>query len=642
VIWPAHYIWPINPIRSILKLSTKTPFLHDKIIYMEKSIHLDQFTPPFIRNFSIIAHIDHGKSTLADRLLEFTGTLSKRVKAEQFLDKLQVERERGITVKAQTASMVYEAQNAHKKQPYLLNLVDTPGHVDFSYEVSRSLHACQGAILLVDAAQGVQAQTMANFYLAFEQDLKIIPVINKIDLPTADVERVKNELKQLFDFTDDEILLASAKTGIGIEEILQAVIDRIPAPKVSSDESLKALLFDSWYDSYKGVVCLIALENGVIKKGETITLAQAGRSYEVLELGILHPNEEQHPALYAGQVGYLITGMKTIREARVGDTIYQTKKPVEAFPGFKPAKPMVFAGIYPVESSDFPMIQDAIEKLTLNDASVHVEKKSSTALGLGFRCGFLGLLHMEVFRQRLEQEYGLQVIATSPSVLYKIRLKNGEVLTIENPSDFPDPSRIDAILEPMLLSTIILPTKYLGPIIKLCEERRGQQKELKYINEERVILTYLLPLNEIATDFYDQLKSLSSGYASFDYDDAGYQEAKLVKMDILLNGRAVDALSIIVHADRAYYIARELVAKLRKVIPRQQFEVAIQAAIGSKIIARESISPLRKNVTAKCYGGDITRKRKLWEKQKEGKKKLKQIGTVEVPQEAFLTILKKD
>lgn len=602
-----------------------------------KNIDLQKFDPAHIKNFSIIAHIDHGKSTLCDRLLEFTGTISERIKAEQFLDKLQVERERGITVKAQSASMFHELNG----QTYLLNLIDTPGHVDFSYEVSRSLHACQGAVLLVDATQGVQAQTMANFYLAFEQNLTIIPVINKIDLPNADVERVKRELKNLFDFDEKDIVLASGKTGIGIEDLLKAVIERVPSPIGVREQTLKALLFDSWYDDYKGVVCLIALQDGMIKKGDMITLAQSAVTYEVLELGIMYPEQTPMPALYAGQVGYLITGMKTVREARVGDTIHLAKKPVQPFPGFKPAKSMVFAGIYPVVTEEFELLHEAIEKLTLNDASVHIEKKTSVALGLGFRCGFLGLLHMEVFKERLEQEYNLSVISTAPSVLYKIKLKSGETLDIENPSDFPDPTRIDAIMEPMINATIILPSTYIGSVIKLCEERRGEQKELSYLSEERAILIYLLPLNEIATDFYDQLKSISSGYASLDYEEAGYHQADLIKMDILLNGKPVDALSSIIHEDRAYYAGRDLVARLRKVIPRQLFEVAIQAAIGSKIIARESISPLRKDVTAKCYGGDITRKRKLWEKQKEGKKKMKQIGSVEVPQEAFLAILKK-
>ncbi len=605
---------------------------------MEQKLQdLQNFPPERIRNFSVIAHIDHGKSTLCDRLLETTGTLSTRNKNEQFLDKLQVERERGITVKAQSASMFYE----YKGETYLLNLIDTPGHVDFNYEVSRSLYACQGALLLVDATQGVQAQTMANFYLAFDQNLAIIPIINKIDLPSADIDRIAKELKQLFEFDSKDIVLASAKTGIGIKEILDSVVERIPAPTSHLNQPFKALLFDSWYDDYKGVVCLIAVRDGKIKKGDMVTLFQANATYEVLELGILYPNETPQPALYAGQTGYVITGMKTVREARVGETIHTAKKPVPPFPGFKPAKPMVFAGIYPIDSEEFELLVDAIEKLTLNDASVRVEKKSSVALGLGFRCGFLGLLHMDVFKQRLEQEYNLSVIATAPSVLYKIKLKNGETVDIENPSDFPDPTKIDAIMEPIIDATIILPKQYLGAIIKLCEEKRGAQKEMTFLSEERVILVYRLPLNEVATDFYDELKSLSSGYASLDYEEAGYQESKLVKMDILLNGKPVDALSLIVHADRTQYVGRELASKLRSVIPRQLFEVVIQAAIGSKIISRESISPLKKNVTAKCYGGDITRKRKLWEKQKEGKKKLKQIGSVEVPQEAFLTILKK-
>jgi GTP-binding protein LepA len=543
---------------------------------------LNTFEPKHIRNFSIIAHIDHGKSTLADRLLETTGTLSTRNKNEQFLDKLQVEKERGITVKAQTASMVYE----YKGTWYLLNLIDTPGHVDFSYEVSRSLYACQGAVLLVDAGQGVQAQTMANFYLAFDQNLTIVPVLNKIDLPTADPQRVAQELKQLFDIDDNTIIPASAKNGIGIHEILGAIIERIPAPQSQTDAQLKALLFDSWYDDYKGVVCLIAIKDGTIKKGDRITLDQTGRDYEVLELGIMYPNETPMDALYAGQVGYLISGMKTVQEARVGDTVYHTKKAVPPFPGFKPAKPMVFAGIYPVDSSEFELVRDAIEKLTLNDASVTVEKKSSTALGLGFRCGFLGLLHM-------------------------------------------------------INGTIILPQQYLGNILALCQEKRGRQLEMTYLSQERIILRYKLPLAEVATDFYDQLKSLSSGYASFDYEEGGYEPSDLVKMDMLLNGKPVDALSTIVHRDAAYYIGRDLVKRLRESIPRQLFEVAIQAAVGAKILARESISPLRKDVIAKCYGGDVTRKNKLLDKQKEGKKKMKQVGNVEVPQEAFLSILRK-
>jgi len=602
------------------------------------TIDLSSFTPDRVRNFSIIAHIDHGKSTLSDRLLEFTGTISERQKKEQFLDKLQVERERGITVKAQSASMFY----TYNGVMYLLNLIDTPGHVDFSYEVSRSLYACQGALLLVDVAQGVQAQTMANFYLAFEQDLTILPILNKIDLPTADVERVSHELEILFDFKPEEMIKASAKSGIGITDILEHIITTIPAPSSNSHGDLKAMLFDSWFDEYRGVICLIAIKDGAIKKGDRVTLAQTNETYDVLEVGLMYPEPTPLPALYAGQVGYLITGMKTVREARIGDTVFHYRKPVEPFPGFKPAKPVVFAGIYPVESEQFEQLQVAIEKLTLNDASVTVEKKSSAALGLGFRCGFLGLLHMDVFKQRLEQEYGLAVIATAPSVLYKIKLKHTDtMLTLENPSEFPDPGSIEEIYEPIIDATIIVPSTYLGGVLKLCEERRGRQEDMTFLEATRVILKYKLPLNEIATDFYDELKSLSSGYASFDYEQSGYEPAKLVKMDILLNGKPVDALSIIVHADNAYYIGRELAERLRKAIPRQLYEVIIQAAIGAKVIARERIAPLRKDVTAKCYGGDITRKRKLLEKQKEGKKKMKQVGNVEVPQEAFLSILKK-
>jgi translation factor GUF1, mitochondrial len=603
-----------------------------------KKISLAAFTPDRIRNFSIIAHIDHGKSTLSDRLLERTGTLNDRTKSAQFLDKLQVEKERGITVKAQTASMFFEVDGIM----YLLNLIDTPGHVDFSYEVSRSLYACQGALLLVDAGQGVQAQTMANFFLAFEQDLTIIPVINKIDLPTANIDTTIHQLETLFDFKENEVVLASAKANIGTDDILKAIIKRIPAPK-NVIAPLKALLFDSWFDEFRGVICLIALESGQLEKGDSISLAQTERSYEVLELGLMYPDPTSTGALFAGQVGYLIAGMKTVQEARVGDTVFHTGKSVTPFPGFKPAKPMVFAGLFPTNNEDFEELREAIEKLTLNDASVTVEKKTSVALGLGFRCGFLGLLHMEVFKQRLEQEYNVTVIATAPSVLYKVKLAHkNSIIDIESPSDFPDSQQIDTILEPTINATIITPTPYLGPIITLCESKRGVQKNMTYMDEQRVILKYVLPLNEVATDFYDELKSLSSGYASFDYDEAEYQPAQLVKMDILLNGNPVDALSCIVHTDKAYYIGRELAERLKKAIPRQLFEVVIQAAIGSKIIARERVAPLRKDVTAKCYGGDISRKRKLLEKQKEGKKKMKQVGNIEVPQEAFLSILKKE
>jgi elongation factor 4 len=603
-----------------------------------KKINLKSFSPAHIRNFSIIAHIDHGKSTLSDRLLEITGTVGERQKQEQFLDKLQVERERGITVKAQTASMFYE----YKGQTYLLNLIDTPGHVDFNYEVSRSLYACQGAVLLVDAAQGVQAQTMANFYLAFDQDLSIIPVMNKIDLPNADTDRVAREMYKLFDFKKEDIIEASAKANIGTYDILNAVIDRIPAPLGFPEKPLRALLFDSWFDEYRGVICLTAIHDGILAKGDTIGLAQADVEYEVLECGLMYPELTPMPALYPGQVGYVITGMKTVREARVGDTIFHSKHPVTPFPGFKPAKPMVFAGIYPVDSEDFEQLQDAIAKLTLNDASVSVEKKSSVALGLGFKCGFLGLLHMDVFKQRLEQEYNLNVIATAPSVLYKVKYKNKpDLVTVESPSDFPDQSVLEYALEPMIKATIITPSAYLGNLIKLCEEKRGTQLDLSYLEEHRVILKYRLPLNEVAIDFYDQLKSLSSGYASFDYEEDGFDQSDLVRMDILLNGKPVDALSTVVHDDKAYYIGRDLAERLKEVIHRQLFEVIIQAAVGAKIISRSRVAPLRKDVTAKCYGGDITRKRKLLEKQKEGKKRMKQVGNVEVPQEAFLSILKK-
>lgn len=603
-----------------------------------KNKKLSDFTPNKIRNFSIIAHIDHGKSTLADRLLETTGTISNRDKKAQFLDKLQVERERGITVKAQTASMFYTYQG----ETYLLNLIDTPGHVDFNYEVSRSLYACQGALLLVDASQGVEAQTLANFYLAFEQDLYIIPVINKIDLPTADVPRIEHQLEKLFDFQATESVKTSAKAGLGIEDILNCIIERIPYPQGSLEKPLKALLFDSWFDEYRGVICLIALHDGMLKKGDFISLAQANVQYEVLELGLMYPEPTATNELYAGQVGYIITGMKSVREARVGDTIFNNRKPVEPFPGFKPAKPVVFAGLYPVEANEFDQLQEAIEKLTLNDASVTVEKKTSIALGLGFRCGFLGLLHMDVFRQRLEQEYGLTVIPTAPSVLYKVKLSNGETVSIESPAEFPDPQKIDTIFEPMIDVTIIVPQTYLGGILNLCQEKRGEQKDMNFIDDQRVILKYKLPLNEVATDFYDQLKSISSGYASFDYEEAGYQPSDVVKMDILLNGKPVDALSVIVHTDKAYYIGRNLTEKLKEKIPRQLFEVVIQAAIGAKIIAKERVAPLRKDVTAKCYGGDISRKRKLLEKQKEGKKKMRQVGSVEVPQEAFIALLTKN
>ncbi len=603
-----------------------------------EDFNIKDFPLEHIRNFSIIAHIDHGKSTLADRLLELAGTISTRHKQDQVLDKLQVERERGITVKAQTASLFYEYNGII----YLLNLIDTPGHVDFSYEVSRSLYACQGAVLLVDAVQGVQAQTMANFFLAFDQDLVIIPAINKIDMTNADPDRVAKEMEKAFDIKKHETLLISAKVGLGIDKLFEAIITRIKSPQGSIDKPFKGLLFDSWFDEYRGVICLIEVIDGSIKKGDKVTAAHTGQSYEVLDIGLMYPEPLTTDALYTGQVGFLITGMKTVKEARVGDTFFHTKEPVTPLPGFKPAKSMVFAGIYPLDTSEFDTVRDAIEKLTLNDPSVHIEKESSAALGIGFRCGFLGLLHMDVFKQRLEQEYNVSIIVTSPTVLYKVLLTNGEEVSVENPAFFPDQVTIDQVFEPIVNATIITPKEYLGSIMTLCQERRGEQKDMTYIDENRIVLRYKLPLNEIITDFYDKLKSLSAGYASFDYEQAGFEPSDLVKMNILLNGKAVDALSVIVHREKAFYIGRQLTQKLREVIHRQMFEVAIQAAIGAKVIARESVSAMRKNVTAKCYGGDITRKRKLLEKQKEGKKKMKQVGSVELPHEAFLTILKHE
>jgi len=603
----------------------------------QQTLGLHQYPLSRIRNFSVIAHIDHGKSTLCDRLLEHTGTLSTRLKHEQFLDKLQVERERGITVKAQTSSMVH----THEDQEYLLHLIDTPGHVDFSYEVSRSLYACQGCLLLVDATQGAQAQSVANFYLALEQDLHIIPVINKVDMASAQPDRVAQELQQLFDFAPEDIVYVSAKTGQGIDTILERIITEIPAPEGDQEKPLKALLFDSWYDEYRGVISLIAVQDGTISTKDHITLAHQGKHYEVLELGVMLPHQVPVKTLYPGQVGYIISGMKSVEEARVGDTVYHTRQPVTPFPGFRPARPMVFAGIYPVSGEDFEELHKAIDRLMLNDASVSVERTSSTALGLGFKCGFLGLLHMDVFKQRIEQEYHLSVIATAPSVRYQIAMSSGDIIEIESPASFPDRQHIEAVYEPIIEATILTPHSYIGHVMQLCQDKRGMQKHMHFLSEDRVMLSYQLPLNEIATEFYDQLKSVTSGYASLDYEDAGYQEAQLTKMDILINGRAIDALSTIVHVDHAYRNGRAIISKLKEVVPKQQFQVMLQAAIGAKIIARETIAPLRKNVTAKCYGGDITRKRKLLEKQKEGKKKMKQLGSVDVPQEAFLAVLKR-
>lgn len=603
----------------------------------EFKYNLIDFSPEYIRNFSVIAHIDHGKSTLSDRLLELTGTISNRNKNEQFLDKLQVEKERGITIKAQTASMVYN----YKGENYLLNLIDTPGHVDFSYEVSRSLYACQGALLLVDCTQGVQAQTMANFYAAFSQNLFIIPVINKVDMVNADIEATCLELANLFDFEKDDCIMVSGKTGFGVKNLLDQIIEHIPAPKVYPQEYFKALLFDSWFDKYKGVISLIAIHGGSLRKGDIVTMCSSGKHYEILEIGIMYPEQEQTNVLYSGQVGYIIAGMKTVKEASIGDTLYMKNNPVSPFPGFKPARAMVFAGIFPIENQDFEILSDAIEKLILNDASVHVEKTSSDALGIGFRCGFLGLLHMEVFQQRLEQEYNVSVIATAPGVLYKVILTSGEEKYIETPSELPNPTYIEAIYEPIIKATIILNKEHIGSVIQLCEKKRGIQDGITYLSDNRIVLNYILPLNEIVIDFYDDLKSMTAGYASLDYEEAGYVLSKLVRMDILLNGKIVDALSTIIHEDKAYYVGKEMVDKLRDIIDRQMYEITIQAAIGSKILSRATISGFRKDVTAHCYGGDVSRKKKLKEKQKEGKKKMKMLGNIEISSEAFLVLLKK-
>ncbi|KAI4351609.1 hypothetical protein L6164_005953 [Bauhinia variegata] len=612
-------------------------------------IDLTRYPPELIRNFSIIAHVDHGKSTLADRLLELTGTIKKGHGQPQYLDKLQVERERGITVKAQTATMFYKHSllggnndDVHEPPNFLLNLIDTPGHVDFSYEVSRSLAACQGALLVVDAAQGVQAQTVANFYLAFESNLAIIPVINKIDQPTADPDRVKAQLKSMFDLDPSDALLTSAKTGQGLEQVLPAVIERIPPPPGKSSSPLRMLLLDSYYDEYKGVICHVAVVDGALRKGDKISSAATGQSYEALDVGIMNPEFKPTGTLLTGQVGYVVSGMRSTKEARVGDTLYHTRSTVEALPGFKPAKHMVFSGLYPADGSDFEALNHAIERLTCNDASVSITKESSTALGLGFRCGFLGLLHMDVFHQRLEQEYGAHVISTIPTVPYIFEYSDGRKLEVQNPAALPSnpKQRVTASWEPTVIATIIIPSEYVGSVITLCSERRGQQLEYSFIDSQRAFMKYRMPLREIVVDFYNELKSITSGYASFDYEDADYQNSDLVKLDILLNGQPVDAMATIVHNLKAQRVGRELVEKLKKFIDRQMFEITIQAAIGSNIIARETISAMRKNVLAKCYGGDVTRKRKLLEKQKEGKKRMKRVGSVDIPQEAFHELLK--
>lgn len=593
-----------------------------------------------IRNFCIIAHIDHGKSTIADRILGFTGALSERESQEQYLDSMDIERERGITIKAQTVSINYTAKNG---ETYLLNLIDTPGHVDFTYEVSRSIAACEGALLIVDAAQGVEAQTLANVYLALDNDLEIIPVLNKIDLPAADPDKVAREIEEIIGLDASNAVRASAKQGIGIEEMLEQIVELIPPPEGSSEDPLKALIFDSWFDPYLGIVVLFRIKTGILSHRELIKFMVTDKEYQLTQLGKFNPFKEDYETLKAGEVGYLAASIKSISDIKIGDTITSVKNPAaEMLQGYSEIKPMVFSGIYPVESNDYLDLKDALSKLVLNDSAIAYEPESSVALGFGFRCGFLGLLHMEIVQERLEREFGLNLLITSPTVIYQVHMVKGEMLEIENPSQLPPLVEIDHVDEPYIDSQIIIPSQYVGSIMKLALERRGIQKGMDYLGEYKVSLKYEFPLSEIVYNFYDQLKSLTQGYASFDYELKDYRQADLVKVDILLNGEVVDALSVIIFKEKAVYKGRELVKKLRKLIPRQMFEIAIQAAIGSKIIARESIGALRKNVTAKCYGGDISRKRKLLEKQKKGKKRMKQLGSVEVPQEAFLAILKLD
>jgi GTP-binding protein LepA len=592
----------------------------------------------FVRNFSIIAHIDHGKSTLADRFLEITGALQAREMESQVLDSMDLERERGITIKAHAVRLNYTARDG---QSYVLNLIDTPGHVDFSYEVTRSLAACEGALLLVDASQGVEAQTLANAYLAVEHNLEIVPVINKIDLPGAQPEVCRRQIEEIVGLDASGAILTSAKEGIGIRDVLEAVVTRIPPPRGRPDAPLKALVFDSWYDPYRGVVVLLRVIDGVIRGGMKIRLMMTGQDYEVEQLGTFSPKPQVADELGVGEVGFLIAGIKRVADAKIGDTVTEAARPTaEPFPGFKEMKPMVFAGLYPVEGHQYPELREALEKLRLNDSAFVFEPETSAALGFGFRCGFLGLLHMEIVQERLEREFGMDLVTTAPGVLYRVTTTDGEVREIDSPAKLPDAGRIAKIEEPVITATILTPADYVGAILQLCQEKRGVQKALEYKGSDRVLVTYELPFNEVVLDFYDRLKTLSRGYASLDYHVTGYWESPLVKLDILVNGEPVDALSVIVHRDAAYARGRALASRMRELIPRQLFEVAIQAAIGGRIIARESVKPLRKNVLAKCYGGDITRKRKLLEKQKEGKKRMKRVGRVEIPQEAFLAVLK--
>ena len=593
--------------------------------------------PQYIRNFCIIAHIDHGKSTLADRLLELTGALSQREMTAQVLDSMDLERERGITIKAKSIRLHYTARDGHE---YRLNLIDTPGHVDFSYEVSRALSACEGALLVVDASQGVEAQTVANAFLASRHNLTIVPVINKIDLPAARPDHVKEQIENVLAIPADEAQLISAKSGIGVDEVLEEIVRHVPPPKGSVENPLQALIFDSWFDSYRGAVVLVRVMEGRITKHMKIRLCASNEVYEVEDLGVLTPKPIVLDELSAGDVGFIIANIKRVADARVGDTVVEADRPAPALPGFEAIKPMVFAGMYPVNASDYEVLRDALGKLQLNDAAFFYEPENSVALGFGFRCGFLGLLHMEIVQERLEREFNIELITTAPSVQYRITNTAGEVVEVDNPTKFPPPGSIQKIEEPMLTSMIITSEESVGGVLALCEEKRGVQKKFEYLSPTRIMLTYEMPLNEIVLDFYDRLKSVSRGYASLDYHLSGYHESDLVKLDVLVGGEPVDALTVICHRDQSYERGRDLVSRLRKLIPRQMFEVPIQAAIGSRVIARETISAIRKNVIAKCYGGDISRKRKLLEKQKEGKRRMKRVGRVDIPQEAFLAVLK--